>query len=214
MAKPKGENQKAVDARARKADSSAAKKAAEAKAKEDAAWEDKDKHMNRKLNRADEAAAKREAELARKKENQQLYEEEMAASVSKPKSKKGNAASAKVSRAQILAAQRAALEAQSNKHKKAGAKIVVQNDEIADNINRLEIEGDARNVEEAIDVLTGDGKKADKHPEKRMKAAFNDFEQKRYKGLKAENPTLKRSQLRELLWKEWQKSPENPINQL
>ena len=36
-----------------------------------------------------------------------------------------------------------------------------------------EIEGDARNVEEAIDVLTGDGKKVDKHPEKRMKAAFN-----------------------------------------
>jgi len=75
--------------------------------------------------------------------------------------------------------------------------------------------------------LTGDGKKADKHPEKRMKAAFNgiikrlnlslnvvDFEQKRYKGLKAENQTLKRSQLKELLWKEWQKSPENPINQL
>ena len=42
----------------------------------------------------------------------------------------------------------------------------------------------------------------------------SDFEQKRYRGLKEENPTLKRSQLKELLWKEWQKSPENPMNQL
>ena len=139
MAKPKGENQKAVDARARKADASATKKAAEAKAKEDAAWEDRDKHVNRKLNRAEDATAKREAELARKKENQQLYEQEMAAAVSKPKSKKGNAASAKVSRAQILAAQRAALEAQNNKHKKGSSKVVVQSEELADNINRLGI---------------------------------------------------------------------------
>ena len=46
-----------------------------------------------------------------------------------------------------------------------------------------------------------------------MKAAFNAFEQNRYKDLKAENPTLKRSQLKDILWKEWQKSPENPMNQ-
>ena len=49
--------------------------------------------------------------------------------------------------------------------------------------------------------------------QKRMKAAFNAFEQNRYKDLKAENPTLKRSQLKDILWKEWQKSPENPMNQ-
>ena len=42
-----------------------------------------------------------------------------------------------MSRAQIIAAQRAALEAQTNKHKKASSKIVVQSDELVDNINRL-----------------------------------------------------------------------------
>jgi hypothetical protein len=94
-------------------------------------------HVNRKLNRAEDATAKRGAELARKKENQLLYEEEMAAAVGKPKSKKGNAASAKVSRAQILAAQQAALESQNNKHKKGSSKVVVQSEELADNINRL-----------------------------------------------------------------------------
>ena len=35
-------------------------------------------HVNKKMNRAEDAVAKREAELARKKENQQLYEQEMA----------------------------------------------------------------------------------------------------------------------------------------
>ena len=63
-------------------------------------------------------------------------------------------------------------------------------------------------------MLGGAAAKVDKHPEKRMKAAFNDFEQKRYKLLKAEYPTLKRSQLKEKLWIEWQKSPENPRNAL
>ena len=77
----------------------------------------------------------------------------------------------------------------------------------------LDLEGDARTVDDAIDVLSGHGQKADRNPEKRMKAAFNDFEQKRYKNLKAENPTLKRSQLKDILWREWQKSPDNPKNQ-
>ena len=77
----KGENQKAVDARARKADAAASKKAAENKAKEDAAWVDNDKHVNKKMNRAEDAVAKREAALARKKENQQLYEQEMAGKI-------------------------------------------------------------------------------------------------------------------------------------
>ena len=52
----------------------------------------------------------------------------------------------------------------------------------------------------------------DKHPEKRMKAAFEDFEKVRLPELKTENPTLRLSQLKQLLRKEWQKHPTNPIN--
>jgi len=52
MAKPKGENQKAVTARERKADAATSKKAAQEKIKEDKKWEDSDKHIDRKVNRA------------------------------------------------------------------------------------------------------------------------------------------------------------------
>lgn len=52
----------------------------------------------------------------------------------------------------------------------------------------------------------------DKHPEKRLKAAYNAFEEKRLKELKEENPTLRLSQLKQMIFKEWQKSPENPLN--
>lgn len=53
----------------------------------------------------------------------------------------------------------------------------------------------------------------DKHPEKRMKAAYTAFEEKRLAQLKEEQPTLRLSQLKQLIFKEWQKSPENPLNQ-
>ena len=52
MGRPKSENQKAVAARERKNEAADAKKAAQAKAKEDAAWVDNDKSVNAKLNRA------------------------------------------------------------------------------------------------------------------------------------------------------------------
>lgn len=52
----------------------------------------------------------------------------------------------------------------------------------------------------------------DKHPEKRMKAAYFAFEERHLPGLKEENPTLRLSQLRQMLNKIWQRSPENPLN--
>ena len=52
MGRPKTENQKAVVARERKNEAADAKKAALAKAKEDAAWVDNDKANAAKQNRA------------------------------------------------------------------------------------------------------------------------------------------------------------------
>lgn len=52
----------------------------------------------------------------------------------------------------------------------------------------------------------------DKHPEKRLKAAYAAFEERRLKQLKEENSTLRLSQLKQMIFKEWQKSPENPLN--
>jgi len=57
-------------------------------------------------------------------------------------------------------------------------------------------------VEEAVD----------KHPEKRLRAAFVAYESINLPILRKENPSLKLSQVKELLWKQWQKAPENPLN--
>lgn len=64
----------------------------------------------------------------------------------------------------------------------------------------------------AASVGTPSLKVDDKHPEKRMKAAYKRFEERELPLLKAEYPTLRRTQLNEMLWRKWQKSPENPIN--
>ncbi len=53
----------------------------------------------------------------------------------------------------------------------------------------------------------------DKHPEKRMKAAYDQFEKDRLPELKAENPNMRLSQLKQMLRKEWLKHPSNPFNQ-
>ena len=51
----------------------------------------------------------------------------------------------------------------------------------------------------------------DAHPERRMKTAHLAFEERRLKELQMEKPGLKRSQYKEMIWKEWLKSPENPM---
>ena len=51
------------------------------------------------------------------------------------------------------------------------------------------------------------------HPEKRMKAAYKAYEDKNLPILKAENPNMRLSQLKQMLKKDWMKSPENPMIQ-
>jgi Coiled-coil domain-containing protein 124 /Oxs1 len=46
-----------------------------------------------------------------------------------------------------------------------------------------------------------------------MKAAFAAFSDSEMAALKADKPGLKQSQYKELIWKAWQKSPQNPLNQ-
>ena len=53
----------------------------------------------------------------------------------------------------------------------------------------------------------------DRHPERRMKAAFAAYEEANMSRLKMENPNMRLSQLKQMLKKEWTKSPENPLNQ-
>lgn len=62
-----------------------------------------------------------------------------------------------------------------------------------------------------ISISCSDGD-VDSHPERRMKKAHQDFEASMMEKLKAEYPSLKRSQLKEMIWREWQRSPQNPLN--
>jgi hypothetical protein len=51
----------------------------------------------------------------------------------------------------------------------------------------------------------------DKHPEKRMRAAWNAYFEKNLPIFKAGNPNAKRSQLIDIMQKEFKKSPDNPV---
>lgn len=62
-------------------------------------------------------------------------------------------------------------------------------------------------------IYSSNPEDVDRHPEKRLKAAYNVFEERRLKELKIENPSLRLSQLKQMVFKEWQKSSENPLNQ-
>lgn len=76
----------------------------------------------------------------------------------------------------------------------------------------------ASNLDDAISLLeatnsTADSLSLERHPERRVKAAFAIYEEKEMPILKLENPGLRLSQLREILKKNWKKAPENPFNQ-
>ena len=69
----------------------------------------------------------------------------------------------------------------------------------------------ARNINDAVDLFKTEH--VDRHPERRYKAAYETYKSKRMVELKKENPTLRLSQLQQIIFKEFKKSPENPMNQ-
>ncbi|KAF9018259.1 hypothetical protein BGZ52_004420, partial [Haplosporangium bisporale] len=62
-------------------------------------------------------------------------------------------------------------------------------------------------------ITTGKGKDVDRHPERRFKAAFAAYVEREMPILKQEHPGLRQNQMQDLLYKQFQKSPENPFNQ-
>ena len=96
---------------------------------------------------------------------------------------------------------------------------VVEIDPLTDNPNHLmidrKLEGyyDAETIDEAIEVLSVGKDDMDRHPERRLKAAYAAFEERELPKMKLENPNLRMSQIKQLLRKEWMKSKDNPLNQ-
>ncbi|KAI9284055.1 hypothetical protein BC943DRAFT_343730 [Umbelopsis sp. AD052] len=82
----------------------------------------------------------------------------------------------------------------------------------------------ASNLDDAIDLLSLDGpgggtaggpknKEVEKHPERRFKAALAAYTEREMPQLKIDHPGLRKQQMEQLIYKNFQKSPENPFNQ-
>ncbi|XP_071952398.1 coiled-coil domain-containing protein 124-B-like [Antedon mediterranea] len=209
----KGENSKAVVAKARKEEARQIEKSRVEKEKEDAFWKDDDKLTERKANRKAEKEKKRIETVERKKDSQRLLDEEE--SIIKQKTVK----TAKVSQAEIRAQREREAAERVAKALKEPTSHIDAPLEVNPNIaasQQLATDGavEARSVEEAISVLSvADAEQLEKHPEKRMKAAYTAYEAEQLPILKAENPNLRLSQLKQMLKKQWQKCPDNPMNQ-
>ena len=74
----------------------------------------------------------------------------------------------------------------------------------------------ASGIDDAVDLLTINNKTSanlDRHPERRLKSAYAEYEELHMPILKQENPGLRQSQLKQMLQKKWKRAPENPLNQ-
>jgi len=206
-----GENSKAAEAKARKADAKRTEDEKKQKAVEDAYWQDDDTKLAKKQNKKDEQEKKRLEKLQRKNESKQMEQEELE-SLAQAKS---NQQQSKVTQAQI-AAEREKREAAARKASAAANK-PPKPAPLVENLNREAPVEEATTVDEALKLLTvedsGSGSTPDRHPERRAKALYKAFEEARLPILKAENPSLRLSQLKNMIFEEWKKSPENPMNQ-
>ncbi|KAF9917661.1 hypothetical protein BX616_000294 [Lobosporangium transversale] len=198
---PKKENSKVVAANERKAaaaNAKAAKKAVEQEAVEAADWS-----KGAKGNKKELEEQKRQEQLAKKREAQRALEEEESSIKSKPSR---------------------ALKGEEKKAAKKTQKV----EAFSNQVKPVE-EFSASNIDDALDLLTltgsstggsgqaptttGKGKEVDRHPERRFKAAFAAYLERELPILKQEHPGLRQQQMHDMLYKQFQKSPENPFNQ-
>ncbi|XP_035221999.1 coiled-coil domain-containing protein 124-like [Stegodyphus dumicola] len=201
MPKKFGSNTKSVEARERREAVKAAERERKEREAEEALWKDDDKHVLRKQQRKEEREKKKQEVQEKKLASKMAYEEEMNSI------KPAKPAVTKVTRAEIEKLTEKSLA----KPQKEPLHIKTP---LEENVNRLHVEGEvARSVDDAIAILSISNEKPDLHPEKRVKAAYQAYEERNLPRLKAENSNLRLSQLKQMLKKDWMKSPENPLNQ-
>ncbi|XP_055615777.1 coiled-coil domain-containing protein 124 [Toxorhynchites rutilus septentrionalis] len=207
MPKKMGINSKAVEARERKAEAKKIANDKAAKAAEDALWADEDKQLAKKKKQKEDEERKRLEQARKKAENKAILEKEIDSIKVAPK-----VSVQKVTRSQIEAEvekRNRAIESVNNPPKVTTPKVVP----LEENLNRVMADTEvAQTIDQALAVLSvKDGE--DRHPEKRMKAAFKAYEEEQLPILKQEYPSMKLSQLKQMIFKDWQKAPQNPMNQ-
>ncbi|ODV59340.1 coiled-coil domain-containing protein 124 [Ascoidea rubescens DSM 1968] len=189
----KGENPKKIAGNARKQEQLNKKvqeELSKLEASESAEWSKGAKKANKKK---EELEAKKQEALRKKQERERLLKEEEASLPQSKGRRKGGAVKMAVKK-------NASLDA-----------FLKGNDVDTYNASGLS------SALDALDLLEKDSgvsnKDIDRHPERRFKAAYNAYEARRLPEIKSEKPGLRLVQVKELIYKEFQKSPENPFNQ-
>jgi len=209
---PKSVNTKKEAGRAKKAENEAKKKStveAEKERKEADTWVDPDVKGGKAAKLAKEE--KRKADLARRAENAKLLAEEEADVPVKVKNPP---------------------KAKKYTPKPAGPGAIAAGGELGteaadDTAPQAEVESyAATGIDNALDLLDAVNAKTDKasvgqqaanlerHPERRYKATFEAYQERELPNIKLERPGLRLQQYKELLHKQFQKSPDNPFNQV
>lgn len=176
-----------------------------------AKWADDDKTLAKKQEKKLEEERKKAEQLRKKQETKDLLEEEVnSIRVT------GKLSAAKITRAQVQEEHEKRnknIENINNPQKPIS--VITKLAPLEENLNRQMFEVEvAETIEQAIAVLAVKESDEDKHPEKRMKALYRKYEDAQLPKIKVENPSLKLSQLKQIIFKNWQKSPENPLNKM
>ncbi|KAH9930831.1 uncharacterized protein B0H18DRAFT_116170 [Fomitopsis serialis] len=213
---PKGGNAKKESGRAKKAENEAQKQqAAEAERERKVAEKWSDGSKSNKKN--EDKEAKRQAELVRKAEKARLLAEEEASVATKkvaPKAgaKKAGSKAAKPAGPGAIAAGGVLADAPEKEKEK---EVSAEPESFA-----------ATGLDNALDLLEVVTAKMDKasvgqraagleqHPERRFKAAFEAYKERELPNARSDHPGLRLQQYHDLLYKQFQKSPENPFNQV
>lgn len=206
-------NPKVEEARQKKLEAKDVKNAKAAKATEEAYWS---QHANpvakRDLKKIEEE--KRREEAQKKRQEAKLLAQKEAEEMASVGKKKQAVKVTKREIHQVKEKQRELYEVLASDKEKERSKTVGV-DEYASQLdvkvdNKTEAVVDARSLDAAVSQLNlGE----DRHPEKRAKALFNQYFERRLPEMKEEKPGLKLMQYKARIFDEWQKHPDNPRNQ-
>ncbi|KAK3193032.1 hypothetical protein Dsin_024342 [Dipteronia sinensis] len=227
MPKKMGVNSKAEVARARKSATESERKDRESREKEEQYWREAEGAKSRAAKKREDEAEKRAEAAARKAEAKrlaELEEKELEKAMKKP-DKKANRVSVPVPKVTEAELQRRREEEQADlakkaeeakkRHARTAAEEEYERMVLVTNTNRDESVIEARSVEEALEkMVVADSLPVDRHPERRLKASFKAFEEAELPRLKEEKPGLTHNQYKDMIWKLWKKSPDNPLNQV
>jgi len=213
---PKGGNAKKESGRAKKAENESKKKeaaSAEKEQKEADKWAD-----GAKEKKGQDKEAKRLEALARKAEAARLLaEEEAAVSVKKVAPKAGKkkevvkpAGPGAIAAGGELAAEPTAEGAEEDKKVEEPEEVQSYSATGLDNmLDLLEVVNAKTDKASVGQQAAG----IEKHPERRFKAAFEAYKERELPLARSEHPGLRLRQYEDILFKKFQKSPDNPFNQ-